>query len=63
MYLSGEGAKFSMAVLVGQTDRFTVEFWFKPNITMAGGLNCLIETKTAGNLTCTIPNPGENPTG
>ena len=31
MYLEGNGTKFSMAILVGQTDRYTVEFWFHPN--------------------------------
>ena len=29
MYLSGQGAKFSMAVLVDPTSEYTVEFWFK----------------------------------
>ena len=29
MYLTGQGAKFSMAVLVDATSEYTVEFWFK----------------------------------
>lgn len=32
MYLDDKGAKFSMAILVEKTDRYTVEFWFKANV-------------------------------
>jgi len=32
MYLSGKGSKFSTAIFVNKTDSYTVEFWFKANI-------------------------------
>ena len=35
MFLQGEGAKFTMGVLVEETDKYTVEFWFKPDIKYA----------------------------
>ena len=40
MYLGGTGvdAKFSMAILVEKTDRYTVEFWFKPDPTKSAEL-------------------------
>lgn len=32
MYLEGDGAKFSMAILVEKTQQYTVEFWFRANL-------------------------------
>lgn len=33
MYLSGEGVKFDISILIGKTETYTVEFWFKANVT------------------------------
>ena len=38
MYLNGGGAGLISEVLVDQTDRFTVEFWFKPDVSKASEL-------------------------
>ena len=38
MYLNGGGAGLISEVLVDQTDRFTVEFWFKPDVSRASEL-------------------------
>lgn len=32
MYLGGEGVKFDISVLVGKTDTYTIEFWFKADV-------------------------------
>jgi len=32
MYLSGQGAKFDMSILVDQTNTYTIEFWFKADV-------------------------------
>lgn len=32
MYMGGVGAHFAMTVPVEATDRYTVEFWFRPDI-------------------------------
>lgn len=31
-------SKFSMAILVDQTEQYTVEFWFKPNLDLTDAL-------------------------
>lgn len=33
MYLGGEGAGFDISVFVEKTDTYTVEFWFKADVT------------------------------
>jgi len=33
MYLGGEGVKFDISVLIGKTETYTIEFWFKANVT------------------------------
>jgi hypothetical protein len=32
MYLGGEGVKFDISILVGKTDTYTIEFWFKADV-------------------------------
>ena len=33
MYLSGQDANFEMQIRVENTTEYTVEFWFRPNVT------------------------------
>lgn len=33
MYIAGEGSKFDISILIEKTETYTVEFWFKANVT------------------------------
>jgi len=62
--LSGKGAKVQIDVLVSKTDRFTVEFWFKSDVSVNKNLQCNYSTtQSTKPLSCDVNNPGENNTG